>query len=157
YTGCASSSFVDFAFCSLTQASGFSPCTSSSHAKGSSSVGGVAPKAIPPNPAAANATAVSQRVGEPFMQDLRETCGSYPRAQPGWLAFREPPELLFVQEGDPVPLLAEPLDLDELAARVAPGGLERVRTSADDDVRLRRGRPVHSRAGALGGAGGFAP
>src|SRR4029077_9941552 len=71
-------------------------------------------------------------------------------------ASSQPPELGLVEKGDAVALLPEPLDLDELPARVAPGGLERIRAAADDDGRLRRRSAVDGGACALGGPGGLA-
>src|SRR5260221_13558096 len=48
---------------------------------------------------------------------------------------REPPELRFVEQRDPVALLAQPLDLHELQPRLAARRLLRIGASADDDRR----------------------
>src|SRR5262245_47357452 len=55
----------------------------------------------------------------------------------------EPPELPLVEERDPVPLVAEPLDLHELQPRVAPRGLPRVGAAADEHGGADGGHPVH--------------
>ena len=68
----------------------------------------------------------------------------------------QPPELRLVQQRDPVPLLAQPLDLHQLEAGVLARRLQRVRPAADDDRRLRRRSAVDDRAGALRGADGLA-
>src|SRR5439155_26313268 len=67
----------------------------------------------------------------------------------------EAPELLLVEEGDPLSLLAKPLDLHELQARVASGGLEGIGAPANDDARPRRRPAVDDRSGAIRGAGRF--
>jgi hypothetical protein len=45
----------------------------------------------------------------------------------------EPPELVLVEQGDAMAFLAQPLDLHQLPPPIAPGRLQRVRPSADDD------------------------
>src|SRR4029453_352560 len=62
---------------------------------------------------------------------------------------RELPELLLVEDGDAVSFLAQPLDLHQLPARVAPRRLQRVGAAANDYCRLCRWVTVHECARPL--------
>src|SRR5688572_10309440 len=99
--------------------------------------------------------------------------GSAPRccrpSRPGWRGretrrarrpesapARETEELLLVEQGDPVPLLTQALDLHELHARVLSGHLERVRLSAHHYRRAHRRSVVYHGARPARGLLGLA-
>src|SRR5687768_11837313 len=58
------------------------------------------------------------------------------------------PESLLVEQRDPVALLAQPLDLHQLQAALASGGLQRIGFAADHDGSARRRPAVDDGTGA---------
>src|SRR6478752_2297181 len=63
---------------------------------------------------------------------------------------REPPELRFVEQRDPMTLLAQPFDLHQLQSALTPGGLLHVRLAANDHRRPHRRHAMHHCASSPG-------